>query len=411
MDMDILLNRYADLILTHGVNIQKGGILNIQVECYGRDFAVLIAEKAYDMGAKAVYLDLIDSRMEKLRISKTDIEDISLMLDYQVKKFDEFVEKRISTLRLRCHEDPDILSNEDPKKITARELAVKRAAKKFYEEGIGQKKFTWCIAAMATPKWGKKVFPSLTEKEAESALWEQIFKICLVDKEDCLELWLKRDKEIKSRIERLSSFNIKEFHFTGPDTDLYIGLSPKATFAGGSTMTDDGISFEANIPSEEIYTTPDWRTVRGTVKATRPILISEKQVRDLRMTFTNGVITDFDATEGKENFASFIEADDGASRLGEVALVGTDSPIFQSGHIFEEILFDENAACHIALGRGFEHIIKGSDKMTREELENEGFNFSNFHKDIMISSPEVDVIAETRNGEKIDIIKKGKFVI
>ena len=233
----------------------------------------------------------------------------------------------------------------------------------------------------------------------------------MVDKEDCLELWTQRDKAIKERVKKLQAFKVKELHFVGPETDLYIGLSPKAKFGGGSERTDTGIDFEPNIPSEEIFTTPDYRTVRGTVKATRPVLISGKQVKGLKMTFTDGVVTDFDAIEGKENFASYIKGDTGSSRLGEVALVSTDSPIFQSGHIFEEILFDENAACHIALGNGFEFCIEGSDNMTEEELANEGFNKSSFHTDIMISSPEVDVIAETRDGKNIPIIEKGKFVI
>ena len=411
MDMQVLLDRYADLILTHGVSLKKDDILNIAVECIGRDFAVLLTKKAYEMGAKAVYVDLIDSRIGKLRINKSKEENLSFVLDYEAKKYDEFVDKRIANIRLICPEDPDILNDEDPKRITKLSLARNKAAKRFYEEGIGQSKMKWCIAAMSSPKWGKKVFPTLTEKEAEKALWEDIFKICMVDKEDCLELWTKRDKAIKERVKKLQAFKVKELHFVGPETDLYIGLSPKAKFGGGSERTDTGIDFEPNIPSEEIFTTPDYRTVRGTVKATRPVLISGKQVKGLKMTFTDGVVTDFDATEGKENFASYIKGDTGSSRLGEVALVSTDSPIFQSGHIFEEILFDENAACHIALGNGFEFCIEGSDNMTEEELANEGFNKSSFHTDIMISSPEVDVIAETRDGKNIPIIEKGKFVI
>ncbi len=411
MDMNTLLNRYADLILTHGVNLQKDQILNISVEAYGRDFAMLLTEKAYKIGAKAVYVDLIDTRATQLKLHYSNVENLKFIPDYMVKKYDEFVDKKISTIRLICPENPDILKHEDPLKINAFNFARNSSAKRFYEEGIGQSKFSWNISAMATPLWGKKLFPSLTEKEAENALWQEIFKICMVDKEDCLERWTKRDEKIKQRAKNLFMLNIKDFHFTGPNTDLHIGISEKALFGGGSEKNDLGIPFEPNIPSEEIFTTPDYRTVNGTVAATRPFLINGRQVKNLKMEFKNGKVVNFSADEGKENFAEYIKTDEGASRLGEMALVGIDSPIYQSGHIFEEILFDENAACHIALGNGFEFCIEGSQNMTAEQLDEMGFNKSSLHTDIMISSEKVDVTGTTRDGKTINIIKSGVFVI
>lgn len=410
MDMQILQERYANLILKRGINIQKGGIVYITCEAYGRDFATLLAKKAYELGAKYVSLDLVDERVVKYRLQYSNDDGLTFVPDYLKVKLDEMVDKKISRIYIICPEDPDIIKDEDPKKINLMNYtASKVAGKRFREEGIGQNKIAWNISAIATPLWGKKVFPSLKPQEAESALWDAIFKICLIDKENYLEVWDERNKKIKQRAKKLNEMKPKEFHFVGPNTDFYVGLHERAFFSGGSEFTKDNIEFEPNIPSEEIFTTPDYRTVRGTVAATRPLLINGKLVKDLVITFKDGEVVDYDASEGKENFAEYIKSDEGSKRLGELALVDIYSPIYQSGHIFEEILFDENAACHIALGDGFQFCIKDSENMTPEELKEIGFNKSSFHKDIMISSEKVDVFATLRDGSEIQIIKKGAF--
>jgi aminopeptidase len=203
---------------------------------------------------------------------------------------------------------------------------------------------------------------------------------------------------------------IKFFHFIGPGTDLKVGLSPRAVFKGGTALSARNVDFEPNLPTEECFTTPDYRMTEGKARTTRPFLINGKQIRGLSLEFKNGEISNFHAEEGQKTFEEYINSDGGSKRLGEVALVGIDSPIYQSGRIFEEILFDENAACHIAIGFAYRFCIEGSEEMSNEELDKIGCNTSHVHTDMMLSSDEVDVHAELYSGQKIQLIKNGTWL-
>ena len=240
-------------------------------------------------------------------------------------------------------------------------------------------------------------------------LWDDIFKICRVDSEDYLDRFEANTKAIKSRAKLLTSLGIRELHFVGPDTELVVGLTPKAIFKGGSAVTDMEISFEPNIPSEEVFTTPDWRVTTGKVKVTRPVMVNGKYIVGLKLEFKQGEIVSFSAEEGESTFAEYIKSDEGSKRLGEVALVGVDSPIFQTGRVYREILFDENAACHIAIGAAYKYCIENGEEMNKTELEELGINDSLVHTDFMISSPEVSVIAKTYDGQTVEIITNGAW--
>jgi aminopeptidase len=202
---------------------------------------------------------------------------------------------------------------------------------------------------------------------------------------------------------------IEKLRFLGPGTDLTVGLSDIAIFKGGTEQSPSGMQFEPNLPTEECFTTPDYRKTEGTVSATRPVYINGKLVEGLKMTFTAGEITDFSARSGESTFKEYISSDEGARRLGEVALVGIDSPIYQSGLVFQEILLDENAACHIAIGSAYKFCLSGGEKLSSEELANVGCNESCVHTDIMISSEEVDVVAVAFDGTEHSILKSGKW--
>ncbi len=204
---------------------------------------------------------------------------------------------------------------------------------------------------------------------------------------------------------------IRQLHFTGPGTDLKVGLSEKALFKGGSDSGPSGAHFEPNIPTEEVFTTPDARMTEGTARATRPFYINGRLIEGLEMKFSGGVLVDFSAKEGEETFREYVSSDEGAKRLGEVALVGTDSPIFASGLVFQEILFDENAACHIAVGSAYKTCIEGGEDLSEEALAAIGCNESTVHTDMMISSEEVDVSAITYDGVEKPLIKSGAWLI
>jgi aminopeptidase len=266
------------------------------------------------------------------------------------------------------------------------------------------------VAAAATPAWAKKVFPELDEEQALAALWEAIFHTCRADRPDCLNRWNAHAETLEKRAHMLTQMKIHKLHFEGPGTDLEVHLSKKALFVAGRSKTPDGVAFEANIPTEECFTTPDHRHTTGRVRITRPVFVNGELIKDLQLQFTNGEITHFTASQGEKTFASYIANDPGAKRLGEVSLVGIDSPIYQSGRIFEEILFDENAACHIAVGFAYRFCIEGGAAMSEQELDAVGCNDSHVHTDFMISSEEVSVTATLYSGEIVPLIKNGKWL-
>lgn len=410
MDFKQKLETYAQLLIKHGLNVQQGQIVNITGEIYHRELIGLLVKEAYRRGAKQVNVDFIDPNLTRCRLLETqDEKDLSYVPRYIVQKYDEFVEENAAVLRLIGSEQPDALADLDPQKINTLSNSNFRALKNYYKEGVSRLKVQWTVAAAATPKWGMKIFPHLSEQAAYEALWDEIFKICRADQTDCLELWKKHNEILHKRAKHLTDLKIRELHFVGPETDLKVYLSPKAKFVGGGSQGPRA-EFEPNIPTEECFTTPDYRLTTGKVKVTRPVLVNGKLIKGLHLQFKEGKLVHFEAEEGKENFARYVDNDTGSRYLGEVALVGTDSPIFQSGKIFEEILYDENAACHIAIGFAYNLCLEGGPQMSQEELADVGCNVSTVHVDMMISNEHVDVEATTYEGQKIKLIQKGAWV-
>ena len=413
MNFQEKLEIYAHLLIAHGLNVQLGQIVNITGELIHRELIEKLVRIAYKRGAKYVNVDYIDLNLTRLRIQESQSDQyIRYVPPYIPIKYEGFVDESAAVLRLVGSEDPDCLADLPPQKTNDLQSYYRQSLKKYYAEGVGKSKIQWTVAAAATPKWGKKVYPELSEDKACEALWEAIFKICRADQVNCLELWDRHRDILQARAKKLTELKIKDLHFIGPNTDLKVRLSPKAIFKGGGDKSIKGVDFEANIPTEECFTTPDYRYTEGKVKITRPVLVNGKLVKGLQLEFKNGEITHFQAEEGQEHFGAYIANDPGAKRLGEVALVGTDSPIYQSGRLFEEILFDENAACHIAVGFAYRFCVDGGAQMNEEELSAIGCNDSHVHTDFMISSEQVDVMATSYVGEgkEICLIKQGQWV-
>lgn len=412
MDFSQKLDNYAQLLVQWGLNVQPGQPVNITGEIIHRDLLSRVAKAAYQRGAGYVNIDIIDPWHVRTRIKESKSDEY---LDYVPKfipaKFDEIVDLNGAVLRFQGSEEPDCLADLPPEKMNRLQLSIRQTLKRYYQDGVSKSKIHWTVAGAATPKWGKKVFPELNEADAYKALWEEIFKICRVDTPDFIDRWKKHDAVLQKRSKTLTDLKIKELHFIGPGTDLKVYLSPKAKFKGGGDKSPRGVAYEPNIPTEECFTTPDYRLTTGKARVTRPFLVNGKLIKGLTLEFRDGVIVDFDAAEGKETFAAYINSDQGGRRLGEVALVGIDSPIYQSGRIFEEILFDENAACHIAVGMAYRFCLEGGDQMNPEELAAVGCNDSYVHTDMMISSDKVDVIATTHSGKRVALLEKGSWVI
>ncbi len=404
------LKTYATLIVRHGLNVQPNQVVNISTEPIHRDLAVLIAEISYQQGARYVSIDLADHRLGKIRLDHSTKENLSYVPQYLSVKYDELVSTQAANLKLIGSEDPNVLESADPQAVNIVRLHQRLALQHFYDEGIGRSKVHWTVAAAATPAWGKNIYPELSPEAACAKLWDTIFTICRADTPNCLARWQEHNTLLQARAKRCTEMQIKEIHFTGPGTDFIVGLSPKAKFKGGGELGPRGVEFEPNLPTEEVFTTPDWRMTRGTVQTTRPFMINGKLITNLKLQFADGLITEFSADSGSETFRAYIESDEGAKRLGEVALVGIDSPVYQSKAVFQEILFDENAACHIAIGSAYKFCLEGGAQMSKEELTALGCNESSVHTDMMISDKNVDVVATTRNKDTIQLIKSGAWV-
>ena len=411
MNFEEQLKQYAELIVKHGANVQKGQDVYIAGEVIHRDFIQLIVEAAYQAGASIVITDLIDPYHGKTRFLESQSDDyLTRVPEYVPYRAEQMISDKAATIRILGSEEPDILADLDPEKVNKQQLSIRKRLKKFYDEGIGHSKVQWTIAAASTPNWAEKVFPELNGAEANEMLWKDILSICRADQPNCLELWKKHNDILHKRAKKLTNLSITSLHFIGPGTDLKVGLSDKAIFKGGGDLGPRGVEFEPNLPTEEVFTTPNCHKTEGYVQTTRPFLINGKMIRGLKLEFQNGAITKFSADEGEETFREYISSDEGANKLGEVALVGIDSPIYQAGRVYEEILFDENAACHIAVGFAYHFCIDNSANMSMEELHEVGCNTSAVHTDMMISSEEVDVKGVLSTGEEIPLITKGKWV-
>ena len=408
-DLKPYLDRYAKLIAAHGLNSQPGQLVQVMSEVFHRPLLQVLVRELYQRGAGFVHVELTDPLIQRLRIQESPPDFLGKTPAFYTAKFHELVDTGAANLKILGPEFPAYLSDLDPQKVNEVRKAAYQAAKYFYNEGIERSKVHWCVVAASTPGWASRVFPALSVEEGEVRLWEEIFRICRVDKPDFLERWELHNRVLTERAKKLTELKIRELHFTGPGTDLKVGLSPKAIFRGGSDRSPQGHSFEPNLPTEECFTTPDCRMTTGTVSATRPFLVNGTLIKGLVLTFKEGEISHFDCQEGGAALDSYLRSDAGAKRLGEVALVGTDSPVFQSGLVFEEILFDENAACHIAVGSAYKSCLQGGATLSEGECEQIGCNSSSVHTDIMISNEQVNVSATCMNGEHLSLIESGRW--
>lgn len=412
MDFDQMLDNYADLLISWAINIQPGQPLYIGAETIHRDFCRRLAKRAYEKGASFVHVDFGDPEIGRLRVHETKNEsDLEYVPKWLPARYNELLDDKGAMIRICGSEDPDALKDANPKRVNMQQLAFRKTLKRYYEEAVGKSIVSWNVCSHPTPAWGKKVFPDLEPEEACKKLWEDIFKICRVDREDYIEAWEEHNSALKRRASYLDDLKVKCLHFTGPGTDLKVYLSKKARFKGGNDLSGRKVLFEPNIPTEECFTTPDYRLTEGKVKVTRPVNVNGKLIEGLELEFKNGEIVNFSAKEGEETFKEYISCDEGAKCLGEVALVGIDSPIFQTGRVYQEILLDENAACHIAVGFAYRFCLRGGEEMSEEELEELGCNTSACHLDMMISNEHIDVSAETYDDKNIPIIKKGEWII
>jgi len=401
------LKKYAELAVKVGINIQEGQKLVINAPIESAEFVRLIAEVAYKAGAKEVIPKWRDEKFELVRYMNAPDEAFKEFPKWIADGYEELAKEGAAFMSIAAS-DPELLKDVDSTRI-ATDNKTKSLALKNYRKYIMNSDVSWCVISIPTVGWAKKVFSDVSEDKAVEMLWESIFKIVRVDRDDPINAWNGHLKNLKEKVDFLNEKRFRKLYYKSEGTDLEIELPEGHIWEGGGENNSKGIYFVANMPTEEIFTMPLKTGVNGTVKSTKPLNYSGNLIEDFTLTFKDGRIVEFDAKKGYETLKKLIEIDEGSHYLGEVALVPYDSPISNSNIIFYNTLFDENASCHLAIGMAYPSCIKGGENMNEEELEKAGVNTSLTHNDFMIGSHELDIIGETFDGDKIQIFKDGNW--
>ena len=400
------LRKYARLIAAKGVNVQKGQEVFIAAGLDQPEFVKMVAEECYRLGANRVVVDFDYQPMQRVHVKYCSVETLGQLTDYQKARWEHYVSRIPCRIYLES-DDPDGLRGIDQDKML-------RAKQMLYPQIRGyrdqlENMYQWCIAAVPGEAWAKKMFPGLTRHRAVEKLWETILETSRVT-DDPVASWTEHNADLKARCDYLNSLEIKELHYTSANgTDLTVGMIPEAVFAGGEETSRQGISFNPNIPSEECFISPMRGAAEGVVAASMPLSRDGQLIENFRIRFHEGKAVEWHAEKNEQLLTNIITADEGAAYLGECALVPYDSPIRNSGLLFYNTLFDENAACHLALGAGFADTIRGFEDRTLEECRAMGINDSMVHVDFMIGTEDMNIDAVTRSGETVAVFRNGNW--
>ncbi len=409
---ELIEEKYAELIVKVGVNLYEGQCLLINSGVQNYEFALKVSNAAYAAGAKYVDINFFSDSNRQARVSNNkNPEYLSFVPSSIPVKYNEIIANDWALIRLDNLEEMEILKSADPSKLQAITKAEQTASMNL-SKNIGGFSLAWTIFAIPGPGWAEKIIDGTgTTEEKIEILWDKLIPILRLDVADPVKEWKEHGERLFTRASKLSKMDLDRVKFEGPGTDLEIGLNKNCVWKGGHTTSVAGRNFIPNIPTEEVFTTPDLKRTNGKVKVTKPVKVLENILEDIWFEFKDGKVVDYGCNK-KEILDKYLTIDEGAAYLGEVALVDSDSKVFEAGIIFNSILYDENAACHIALGRGFSSCIENGAKMTSsDDLKKNGCNQSLVHTDFMIGSGEINVTGYTSKNEKIIIIKNGKFQI
>ncbi|MCT8138171.1 aminopeptidase [Anaerobacillus sp. CMMVII] len=404
---ELHLEKYAEIAVKVGINIQQGQTLVINAPTNNMDFVRLVAKKAYEAGAKDVHIEWNDEELTLLKYTLAPDEAFLEFPAWKARGFEELAENGAAFMSIVAA-NPDLLKEVDPERISnankARGLALEK-----YRNYVQADKVSWCVIAAPSKEWAQKVFPTTSEEESVAKLWEAILMATRADLDDPVAAWREHNAKLLSKVDYLNNKKYQKLHYQGPGTDLTIELHEKHLWVGGGGKSESGISFVANMPTEEVFTLPKKDGVNGVVASTKPLNYSGNVIDNFSLTFENGKIVDFTAETGYETLKRLIETDEGSHFLGEVALVPHDSPISNSNIIFYNTLFDENASSHLAIGNAYSFNLEGGKTMSKEELQQHGANTSITHVDFMIGSGEMNIDGITEDGNREPLFKNGNW--
>lgn len=401
------LKKYAETVIKVGANVQKGQLVVIRALTENRDFVYLLSEEAYKAGAgdvQVMWRDDVLTRQKYQYASKETIEDVK---DYLIAQYDDSVKNNGVFISI-IGSDPNNLEGLDQEKIKAGTIANSKALSGL-RKALMSDENSWVVIGAATEAWAKVVFPELEVKDAVSKLWETIFYTMRIDG-DAIENWENHIANLTTKAKYLNDMQFKYLKYTSEKgTDLTIELPKGHIWTSGKSVNSKGAEFTANMPTEEIFTLPHKDGVNGVVYSTKPLNYSGNLIDEFKLTFKDGKVVAFEAKKGEEILKTLLETDEGALSLGEVALVPFDSPISNTNIMFSETLYDENASCHLALGRAYPTCIQGGTSMNEEEASKAGVNNSLVHEDFMIGDATLNIVGITEDGKEIPVFVDGNW--
>ncbi len=406
-NLEKLKDSFAELIIKEGLNIQKGQRLaiNCPIEC--ADFARLCAAKAYEAGCREVLTIWYDDTLDRLRFLYADSDIFDSVNPWEKLMRDTISDEGCAWLAIYA-EDPENLKAVDTDRIKRYQKARGTAFEKFIKHET-RNDFQWCVASVPTVSWAKSVFPELEDAQAVDKLWEAILKACRVDGENTIANWQAHSENLKKHVDALNAFNFRSLRYKNAlGTDFTVDLPENHYWAGGVENSSKGVPFSANIPTEEVFTLPVKNSANGKIVASKPLCINGNIVDNFWFAVKDGKIVEVHAGTGEEILKDAVAVDEGASYFGEVALVPFNSPISDSGILFLNTLFDENASCHIAFGDAYP-CIKGSENMSDDELKERGVNSSMTHEDFMVGTADLSIVGITHDGREIPVFIDGNF--
>lgn len=407
------LRKYAEAVIKVGLNLRAGQRLIITnavargVPPAARPFVHEIARAAYAAGARLVDVIWGDEELLRIRLKNAPADSFSEYPRWHVNGILDMVKNGDALLSIYAN-DPNVYEGLDPERLNA----MQQAHIQNYNEitvHVTRNANNWCVVAASAPAWAAKLFPDLKPREGEEKLWQAIFETTRVFEPDPVAAWNEHIQNLTRRANYLQAKNYSALKYKSQNTDFTLGLPRGHKWGGAQSTAENGILFTANMPTEEIYTLPDRQRADGVVHATFPLNYGGSLIEDFQITFENGKIAKVSAKKNEAILQKLIDIDEGARRLGEVALVPASSPIAQRGHLFYNTLFDENASCHIAIGRGYRSTLIGGETMTDEEFMAAGGNISITHVDFMIGSPQMDIDGIQEDGTQEPVMRSGEW--
>ncbi|MBR2506069.1 MAG: aminopeptidase [Bacilli bacterium] len=403
------LRKYARLIAEVGINTQKKEEIWINADLDQPDFVVMVMEECYKLGARKVVIRWSYSKTVHPTYKYASISELSKVPSYERARYKYMSTKFPSIIHI-ISDDPDGLKGINQKKMAKVRMKSYPIIKPYRDKM--EDRYKWCIAAVPGLGWAKKVFPTLSNEDAIEALWEAILKTARVDDNDPIKNWEEHNAFLHAQKHKLNELNLdKLIYHASNGTDFEVTLIPNSKWGGGYDLTHDGRKYNPNIPTEEIFISPYAGKCEGTLVASKPLSYNGEVIEDFSLTFKNGKVVEVKARKNQALLEQMVSLDEGAKMLGEVALVPFNSPINETGILFYDTLFDENACCHFAIGAGFPMTIEGAADLTPEQIKEKGINDSMTHVDFMIGTSDLSIVGITREGKEIQIFKDGTWAI